>query len=131
MLYTVQTSKAVEQAGQDLEAAGKRHQFGVLAVHDLQASMAKHGLMFPKPCRIYEVCQPQQAQRVLEANTAIATALPCRIAVYTEGGRTTLAMIRPTVLLGLFNEPRLKSIACEVEQELVAIMDEAAKGQVV
>lgn len=128
MLYTVQTDKSPEQAGTALEAAVKRHQFGVLAVHDLQASMAKHGLTFPKPCRIYEVCQPKQAKQVLEANTAIATALPCRIAVYTEGKQTTLAMIRPTTLLGLFNEPGLQSTACEVERELVTIMDEAVQS---
>lgn len=32
MLYTVQTTKSPEQAGTALEAAVKRHQFGVLAV---------------------------------------------------------------------------------------------------
>jgi len=129
MLYTVHTSQSPEQTGAALEAAVKRHHFGVLAVHDLQASMAKHGLTFPKPCRIYEVCQPKQAKQVLEANTAIATALPCRIAVYTEGQQTTLAMIRPTTLLGLFHEPGLQSTAYEVERELIAIMDEAIQVQ--
>lgn len=128
MLYTAQTTMSPEQAGVALEAAVKRHQFGVLAVHDLQASMAKHGLTFPTPCRIYEVCQPQQAKQVLETNMAIATALPCRIAVYTERNQTTLAMIRPTTLLGLFNEPGLQATACEVEREIIAIMDEAIRS---
>ncbi len=130
MLYTIQTQQSPEQAGAALEAAAKRHQFGVLAVHDLQASMAKHGLTFPKPCLIYEVCQPAQAKQVLEANTAIATALPCRIAVYAETNHTTLAMIRPTVLLGLFREPTLQPIAHAVEQALMAIMNEAAAATV-
>lgn len=126
MLYTIRTQQSPEQTGASLEAAAKRHQFGVLAVHDLQASMAKHGLTFPKACRIYEVCQPQQAKTVLEANTSIATALPCRIAVYQEGRDTMLAMIRPTVLLGLFQEPALASTAQAVERELISIMEEAA-----
>mgnify|MGYP001608627337 CR=1 FL=1 len=127
MLYTVKTNKTPEQAGADLTAAVARHKFGVLAVHDLQASMAKHGLTFGKPCRIYEVCQPQQAKKVLEADTAIATALPCRIAVYTEDGQTVLSMIKPTVLLALFHQPGLAATAQEVEGELTAIMDEAIK----
>ncbi len=127
MLYTVSTDKTPEQAGKDLEAAASRHQFGVLAVHDLQASMAKHNLAFPNACRIYEVCQPQQAKRVLEANLAMATVLPCRIAVYTQAHRTTLAMIKPTALLSLFHEPGLDATAREVEQEMTAIMDEAAR----
>ena len=126
MLYTIQTPQSPEQAGAALEAAATRRQFGVLAVHDLQASMAKHGLTFPKACRIYEVCQPQQAQKVLEANTSIATALPCRIAVYQEGQGTILAMIRPTLLLGLFQEPALASIAQDVERALIGMMEEVA-----
>ena len=126
MLYTVRTKKAPEEAGKALEEAVGRHKFGVMAVHDLQASMAKHGLTFGRVCRIYEVCQPHQAKKVLEANTAIATALPCRIAVYAEGAETVLAMIKPTALLGLFQEPSLEATAYEVERELTAIMDEAA-----
>ena len=125
MLYTVHTEKTPEQAGKDLEAAVGRHKFGVLAVHDLQASMAKHGLTFDRACRIYEVCQPQRAKAVLEADTSIATALPCRIAVYQDRERTTLAMIKPSRLLALFEQPALEPIAQEVERELVAIMDEA------
>lgn len=128
MLYTVKTNKTPEQAGADLTAAVARHKFGVLAVHDLQASMAKHGLTFGKPCRIYEVCQPQQAKKVLETDTAIATALPCRIAVYTEGSQTVLSMVKPTILLALFHQPSLETIATDVEGELIAIMDEAVRG---
>jgi Cd2+/Zn2+-exporting ATPase len=126
-LYTVHTKKPPERVGADLEAAVKRHQFGVLAVHDLQTSMAKHGLTFGKHCRIYEVCQPQQAKKVLEADTSIATALPCRIAVYTDGGQTTMSMIKPTVLLGLFEQPGLTATAQAVERELTAIMEEASQ----
>ncbi len=126
MLYTVQSNKSPEQAGKDLETAAVRHGFGVLAVHDLQASMAKRNLAFAKACRVYEVCQPAQAKRVLEANLAIATALPCRVAVYEGPHGTTLAMIKPTALLRLFNQPGLEATAAEVERAMVAIMDEAA-----
>jgi len=127
MLYTVDTDKTPEQAGKDLEAAAGRHGFGVLAVHDLQASMAKRNIAFSKACRIYEVCQPEQAKRVLEADLSIATALPCRVAVYAGARGTTLAMIKPTVLLQLFGRPELQATAADVERTMVAIMDEAAR----
>jgi uncharacterized protein (DUF302 family) len=47
--------------------------------------MAKKGVEFSKECLTYEVCNPFQAKKVLEANPSISTALPCRIAVFEEG----------------------------------------------
>ena len=37
--------------------------------------MAKKGVMFARECRIFEVCNPHQAQRVLEANLEVSAAL--------------------------------------------------------
>jgi uncharacterized protein (DUF302 family) len=102
------------------------HGFGVLGVHDLKAKMAEKGVPFARACRIFEVCNPHQAKRVLETNLQISTALPCRISVYEEGGKARLATIRPTALIGLYDTPELRSVAGEVEDALVKIMAEAA-----
>ena len=51
----------------------------------------------------------------------------CRISVYEEGGKTRLATIKPTALIGLYPNPELKGVAEEVETTLVLIMDEAAR----
>ena len=56
----------------------------------------------------------------------MATVLPCRIAVYHEEQGTMLAMIKPTALLALFQAPGLEPTARQIEQELMAIMQEAA-----
>jgi uncharacterized protein (DUF302 family) len=40
--------------------------------------MAKKGVEFAHECLIFEVCQPQQAKKVLEQNMSVSTALPCR-----------------------------------------------------
>ena len=113
--------------GRDLEAAALKHKFGVMAVHELKAKLQEKGVAFERECPLYEVCNPQQAKKVLEVNSEISTALPCRITVYSEGSRVTLATIRPTALIGLFETPRLKAVADEVEAALMSIMDEAAK----
>jgi uncharacterized protein (DUF302 family) len=44
-----------------------RHHFGVLGVHDLKAAMAKKGVDFCRDCRVFEICNPHQAKKVLEA----------------------------------------------------------------
>ncbi len=127
MLHVVESKKPLARVLTDLEAAVGRHRFGVLAIHDLKETMAKKGVSFARECRIYEVCNPHQAKRVLEADLTISTALPCRISVYEEGGVTKLATIKPTAMIALYASPGLEGVAQEVEQTLVRIMDEAAR----
>jgi uncharacterized protein (DUF302 family) len=127
MLLIKKTSKSVDQAGQALEAAAAHQSFGVLAIHDLQATMAKKGVDFPNACRIYEVCNPQQAKKVLERNMEISTALPCRISIYqSKDGGTEIATILPTVMIDLYGSDELKSVARDVEEKIAAMIEEAA-----
>jgi uncharacterized protein (DUF302 family) len=127
MLHIVESTKALADVARDLEAAVARHQFGVLGMHDLKATMAKKGVTFARECRIFEVCNPHQAKKVLEANLQISTALPCRISVYEEGGVTKLATIKPTAMIALYPNPELAQVAREVEQTLERIMADAAR----
>ena len=122
-----ESRKPIDRVAADLEAAVVRHRFGVLGMHDLRAAMAQKGVAFAHECRIFEVCNPHQAKRVLEANLEVSTALPCRISVYEEAGVTKLATIRPTAMIALYGTPGLKEVAEDVEQTLVQIMDEAAR----
>ncbi|MEO8338116.1 MAG: DUF302 domain-containing protein [Nitrospirota bacterium] len=97
-----------------------------MQVHDLKETMAKKGVEFERECLIFEVCQPQQAKKVLDQNMSVSTALPCRISIYEEGGKTILATLKPSTLLAMFNAPQLKVVAQEVEDTIVKIMKEAA-----
>ena len=126
MLYVVETTKDVETAARDLEAAVKRNKFGVLHVHNLQQTLKEKGVDFPNACKILEVCNPQRAVEVLTRNMGVNMALPCRISVYQEGGKTKIGMVRPTALLGLFpGAAALKGVAEEVERETIKMIEEA------
>ena len=127
MLHVLESRKSLDRVAKDLEEAVVRHKFGVMGVHDLKAKMAEKGVEFARECRIFEVCNPLQAKKVLEANLEISTALPCRISVYEEAGVTKLATIRPTAMIALFGTPGLQGVAKEVEATLEAIMGEAAR----
>ena len=88
----------------------------------------KKGVAFAHECLIFEVCQPQQAKKVLDENMSVSTALPCRISIYEENGKTILATLKPTNLLGMFNVPQLEKVAQEVEATIVKIMKEAVSA---
>ena len=115
-----------ETATWDLEAAVKRNKFGVLHVHDLQKTLKEKGVDFPKACTILEVRNPQRAVQVVTGNIRVNLALPCRISVYQEGGKTKIGMIRPTALLALSpGGSALKAVAEDVERETMRMIDEA------
>ncbi len=126
MLFKLSTDKTVSETAAALQGAVEANHFGVMQVHNLKETMAKKGVEFAHECLIFEVCQPQQAKKVLEQNMSISTALPCRISVYEENGKTVLATLKPTTLLALFNVPALQQVAQEVEDTLVKIMKAAA-----
>lgn len=126
MLIQLSSVKTVKETAAALQLTVPANNFGVMQVHDLKDTMWKKGVEFAHECLIFEVCQPQQARKVLDENMSISTALPCRISVYEEGGKTILATLKPTILLGMFNTPQLNNVAMEVEAVLVKIMTEAA-----
>lgn len=127
MLIKLSTDKTVHDAAAALERAVEANHFGVMQVHNLKETMEKKGVEFARECLIFEVCQPQQAKKVLDQDMSISTALPCRIAIYDEGGKTTLAALKPSTLLGMFNTPQLDGVAQEVEDAMVKIMKAAAQ----
>jgi uncharacterized protein (DUF302 family) len=128
MLVKISTDKTVKETAAALHAAVQANYFGVMQVHNLKETMEKKGVPFGKECLIFEVCQPQQAKKVLEQNMSVSTALPCRISIYEEGGKTILATLKPTTLLAMFDTPQLEGVAREVEDTIIKIMQEAASG---
>lgn len=126
MLIQSFTDKSVSEAAAALQASVQSNHFGVMQVHNLKETMVKKGVEFDRECLIFEVCQPQQAKKVLDENMSVSTALPCRISIYKENGRTVLAALKPTKLLAMFNTPQLETVAQEVEDVMVKIMKEAA-----
>ena len=126
MLFTLPTNKTVSATAEALHVAVQANQFGILHIHNLKETMAKKGVEFARECLVFEVCQPQQAKKVLEANMSVSLALPCRISIYEDGGKTFLSTLKPTTLLALFNLPQLAPVAQEVETTILKIMKEAA-----
>lgn len=127
MYYIIETSKSFDKAAEDLDAAVKAHKFGVLHVHDLGNTLRSKGIDFAEQCKVFEVCNPNQAAKVMAADMSMNMALPCRISVYTEKGKTLIGMIRPEPMLGMLSkDPTLAAIATEVETATKQMIDEAA-----
>ena len=126
MLFEVPSTKSIAEIDLALRESAARQKFGVIAVHDLKETMRNKGVDFNGECIIYEVCNPQQAKRVLEANGAVSTALPCRISVYRSGDQYRVATLLPTALMKMFGSPELEPVAQEVEAVIRRMVEDAA-----
>jgi uncharacterized protein (DUF302 family) len=125
--FILDTSKSFEEACSDLKAAVASHDFGLLAVHDLAATLRSKNINFQENCRVFEVCNPQQAAKVLKTDMSLNMALPCRISVYTEAGQTKIGMVRPADMLrDLSGFQALMNVAHEVDSSMTAMILEAA-----
>jgi len=126
MYYIVETNKPFNQASTDLAAAVTGNGFGVLHVHDLGATLRGKGIAFDEECKVFEVCNPGQAAKVLSADMRLNMALPCRISVFTEKGTTKIGLIKPVQMLSaLSQDPLLAQVAKEVEEKTIKMIDEA------
>jgi uncharacterized protein (DUF302 family) len=126
MYYIVDTNKSFNQASADLESAVVRHGFGVLHVHDLGGTLRSKGIAFAEECKVFEVCNPVQAAKVLATDMRLNMALPCRISVFTDKGATKIGLIKPVQMLsGLSQDPALVRVAREVEDKTIQMVDDA------
>lgn len=126
MIFEMESHKSARQIDADIREAAARHKFGVLSVIDLRQKMQEKGVNFSSDCSVYEVCNPHQAKRALEANGAVSTALPCRISVYGTPGAYTIATMLPTAIMQAFHTPGVDDVAREVENDVIEIVKEAA-----
>ena len=126
MYYIVETDKSFEQTSADLDAAVRRNGFGVLHVHDLGETLRSKGVPFEEQCKIFEVCNPRQAARVLSTDMRLNMALPCRISVFTKASKTKIGLIKPLGMLSaLSQDAAMIGIAEEVERSTMQMVDEA------
>jgi uncharacterized protein (DUF302 family) len=126
MYYIVETGKSFDQASADLEQTVKRLGFGVLHIHDLGNTLRSKGVSFEEQCKVFEVCNPRQAAQVLSTDMRLNMALPCRISVFTDKGKTKIGLIKPVQMLSaLSQDAGLIQVAKEVEEKTIQMVDEA------
>jgi uncharacterized protein (DUF302 family) len=126
MYYIVESNKSFNQAAIDLELSVAKNGFGVLHVHNLGATLRNKGIAFEEECKVFEVCNPIQAAKVLSTDMRLNMALPCRISVFTEQGKTKIGFIKPQEMLSsLSKDPVLTKTGKEVEAKVIKMVDEA------
>lgn len=123
--YTVETNKRVDEAVDSLQSNLMEEKFGVLWEFDIKDKLHEKGLEFEKDFKVLEVCNPKEAQTVLNENTLAGYFLPCKMVVYNDNGTTKIGMPKPTSLIEMVEDDNIKSIAEDIEQRLIGCIDKS------
>ena len=124
--YTIETDKPFAEVAEALETLPPNHSFRVLAVHDVQETLAEKG--FERgPLKIVEVCNAGFAHQALTKDADVALFMPCRYTVYEQDGKTIVSLGRPSMIAQLIPGKGLEDLAEKVEQTLKTIMHEAVE----
>ena len=125
--YTVKTNEPIEKAIQTLEEQLKVESFGVLWQFDIKETLQSKGFNFDKPYNVLEVCNPKEANDILQKNPLVGYFSPCKIVVYEAEEGTMIGLPRPTQLISMVEDEALKETAKNIEDRLINCIDESIR----
>ena len=112
-----------EKAEQAVTEELKKEGFGIMTKIDLREKFKeKLGIEF-KNYVILGACHPPYAHKAILAEEDIGLMLPCNVVIYEKEGKTVLAVIKPSIGMGMLENESLKRIAREVESKLKQVFD--------
>jgi len=125
VFYIVESDKSFYEATFDLEPVIQRLGFVILHIHDLGDTLRRKDSDFDDDCKVFEICNYRQFEKLLAIDMRLSVALPWRISVFTENGVTRIGLIRPAPMLAaLCQDARLSPLAREVDEKMIQIVDE-------
>lgn len=124
MFYKVTTDKSFEELSDALEAEVPNHKFGVLHIHNLGETLRSKGIDFKEQSKVFEVCNPIYANKIIEQDMTLNTVLPCRISIYTENTTTYIAILKPSEMFKTLTENvTVLELAKEIDEVMIKIVD--------
>lgn len=113
-----------EEAKEKVTEELKKEGFGVLTEIDVQATLkAKIGVE-KRPYTILGACNPQYANKAIDAEPDIGLLLPCNVLLREEDdGSVTVGFMDPKAVLGMVGRPEVETLGMEVRDKLQRVCD--------
>lgn len=123
--YTLETGKTIEESIESLETSLKKESFGVLWTFNIKEKLEEKGFSLDEPFFVLEVCNPEEAERVIKENKLVGYFLPCKIVVYKDNGTTKIGLPKPSALINMLDNNELKEMAKDIEKRLIDCIEKA------
>lgn len=121
MALRLESDKPFDTVVENIEKHTAENKFRVLAVHDVQDTLAQKDL-HRDPLKIIEVCNANFAHDALNKDITVALFMPCRIVVHTDHNKTVVTLSRPSMIAEMMPNAGLNELAADVEETLTKII---------
>ncbi len=115
----ISVSEAEARVREELQKEG----FGILTRIDLKEKFREKLNVDFRDYIILGACNPPNAYKAIQAEENIGLFLPCNVIIYEKEGKTIVSIIKPTVAMGMIDNPDLFNLAGEVEAKLKNIIE--------
>ena len=125
--FNIKLDLPFDAAVQKVTEALQREGFGVLSDINVQTTLKAKLNVDMRPYRILGACNPQLAQRALNADPDIGLLLPCNVVVREDvDGKTIVGFMDPAAVLQLVDKPEVHELGKEVRARLERVRDSLA-----
>lgn len=125
--YQKQTTMPFATVEKRLRTTLSKQGFGIITEIDAQKTMKEKLGVVTEGYKILGACNPKFAHQASTIAPDIGVLLPCNVLIRTEGKKTIVNVIRPTILFKMIDAPALKPLAQEVEKRLTSAINEAVQ----
>ena len=122
--FSTQLSISYHEALEKVTEALKVEGFGIITEIDVRETMKKKLGIDRRPYKILGACNPELANRALDADPDIGLLLPCNVVVREEqDGSVTVAFMDPVAVLELTGRSGIETLAGDVRARLERVRD--------
>lgn len=112
-----------EQAIERVTAALKEEGFGILTQIDVKKTLKEKLKVDFRKYTILGACYPPLAHQSLNVELEIGLLLPCNVIVYEEDEGSAVAILDPTSMLDVVDDPDLEPISQEARTRLKRVIE--------
>jgi uncharacterized protein (DUF302 family) len=125
--FNVSLQGDMQSIREKVTAELQKEGFGVLTEIDVAATLKKKIDVDRRPYLILGACNPQLANRAINADPDIGLLLPCNVVLREEeDGSITVGFMDPAAVLGLVDMAGVEELATEVRSRLERVRDAVA-----
>ncbi len=127
--HVIASDRPIEAIAQDVPGACAANKFSLLTTYAYHDILAEKGFPIERKAFVYEICQARTASLMLTGHPEFALFMPCKIALYEDGGKTILSTMNMDMVLPVAQDnPALFEEATRLFGTLRAMMESLRNG---